>query len=510
MAWSKKHERCLKCGTQTHKHVARGLCVDCYRSDIEKRHNPLGEFKVIAETFEGHRTFPGSLDRNTVAKMLGISPRTVTRFMKLPLFRAELDELSDNADQAAIQRINQKIRRRSPVSHSRDDLEFDYINLKMSLGDMAHKYNCSRSNIHKLLKKFEIKRRDKTTAREIAFNKGKIVFNREDKFGRTSKVTLQNTTVNKEFFKSWSPAMAYVLGVIYTDGSLYSKVLNTKTMRRMSRFSVSQKEPELLQKVLALMESNARLYLSKQRATGNPIYHFSINGDDMYEDLCSLGLKPNKSLSLDWPQVPTPYVRHFIRGCWDGDGSVYLEEHNLDNPCASFISGSRPFVEGILNQLINLGLSETKLHTRNDGRSFDFRFRGPECVKLYHILYDEVPDTMYLHRKFKLFNDIADRFERGLAIDDTFASLGPKEPRRGHRRAANIAYRQASVLVFPNSLSRSTIARMLGIRPRHVTAIMKSPLLMAELQKLSDKADQGTIERMRQEVHKVLSQRGFR
>ena len=288
------------------------------------------------------------------------------------------------------------------ATHSMDELEFDYDKLKMSLSDMARKYNCTRQYIHKLLNEFEIKRRDQSTAREIALTKGKIAFIREDEFGIKTKVTLQKNIENKDFFKSWSPAMAYVLGVIYTDGNLITA--------RTSRFSVAQKEPELLQKILSLMGSNAKLYLSKQRATGNPIYQFSIGNNDMYEDLLRLGLNPNKSLSSAFPQIPESSVRHFIRGCWDGDGSIYWGRDYPNTPRANFTSGSQQFVKSMLDHLVNLGLPRVKLyHYRKN--VFDIKFNGIHCVKLYRVLYDGVPESMYLVRKYKRFSYVCRFYE---------------------------------------------------------------------------------------------------
>ena len=169
------------------------------------------------------------------------------------------------------------------ATHSIDALEFDYTQLKMSLGDLARKYNCTRQYIYKLLKEFDIKMRDKATAREIALSRGKVIFQRIDELGNNSQVSLQKIALNNNFFKSWSPAMAYVLGVIFTDGNLIPGSKRDSTYKSSaSRFSVSQKEPELLSKILALMGCNAKLYLSKQRATGNPIYEFHINDEEVY------------------------------------------------------------------------------------------------------------------------------------------------------------------------------------------------------------------------------------
>jgi hypothetical protein len=208
--------------------------------------------------------------------------------------------------------------------------------------------------------------------------------------------------------------MAYVLGVLYTEGNLRPGIIRdptTKDTLGMSRFTVSQKEPELLEKILLLMGSNAKLLLRKKKGISGAVYYFHINDNEIYEDLLRLGLSPNKSLSLAFPNIEPSCVRHFIRGCWDGDGSVYWENSDLAKPRASFISGSKLFSAGILKHLVSLGLSERKLYTGNEGRAFYFRFLGRDCAKLYHVLYDGVPESMYLTRKQERFTAIVNYFK---------------------------------------------------------------------------------------------------
>ena len=352
MAWSKKYDRCLRCGTQTYKHKGRGLCVHCYQSEIENSH-------------KSHIT-GGLKERKIFAQI------------------------------------------------SKNELELQYKALEMSLSDLARKYNCTRQYIHKLMKKYEISRRDKATAREFAQTKGKVVFNREDELGNMTKVTLQKNITNKDFFKSWSPAMAYVLGVLYTEGNLHPGILRDPTAKgtsAASRFTVSQKEPELLQKILVLMGSNAKLLFRKKKGISGAVYYFHINDNEIYEDLLRLGLSPNKSLSLVFPNMEPLYVKHFIRGCWDGDGSVYWENNDPVKPRASFISGSKIFAEGILKLLVGLGLSDRRMYTTKSGRAFYFRFLGQDCAKLYHIFYDGVPESMHLTRKYERFKAIGNYFE---------------------------------------------------------------------------------------------------
>ena len=334
--WSKKFERCLRCGTQTIKHRSRGLCVKCYDHETEQRNKA----HILKE--------------------------------------------------ARTERISNTI--------SKEELRHEYYTFKMSLGDLARKYNCTRQYIQKLMKKYRLRRRDRATARGLAFSKGKVIQSHVDELGNITTTTLPKRTQNKSFFKSWSPDMAYVLGVLYTDGCI---------AQDLYRFTVAQKEPELLEKCLKLMESDAKIAFTKKRGIAGAIYKFQINGKALIEDLLKLGLKPNKSLSLDFPEVPLSYVRHFIRGCWDGDGSVYLDKNDPGKPCASFISGSERFATGILRHLVTLGMPNTRIYKRPQRNVFEFRFRGPDCAKLYHILYDGVPESIRLNRKLERFEAIA-------------------------------------------------------------------------------------------------------
>jgi hypothetical protein len=289
-----------------------------------------------------------------------------------------------------------------------DNLALEYTERKMSLGDLAKKYNCTRQYIYKLLKQHGVPLRNQSAARTIAINGGKCSFTRTDESGNESQVVLQKININKNFFKSRSPPMAYVLGVIYTDGNLIpsSRRDSKYKSRGSSTFSVSQKEPELLEKILALMDCDAKLYHSKQRLTGNSIYQFSVNEEEIYDDLLKLGLTPKKSLTLGFPDMPGQFLRHFIRGCWDGDGSIYLEDDRV--PCASFITGSRGFIEKLLGYLVKFGLPQQTIHLSTAGAAYYFRFHGDAvCTKLYHVLYDDVSESMYLSRKHARFKRYA-------------------------------------------------------------------------------------------------------
>ena len=242
-------------------------------------------------------------------------------------------------------------------SLSRTDLERQYVDDELSLADIAQKYHCTRQNIQKLLRRHGIRRRNRSQARVLALTKGKLSVSLVDAAGQTREVLHTRRIVQPEFFSMWTPAMAYVLGVIYTDGCLARPRGPMK-----HRLTMSQKEPELLEKVLALMGSNAKITFTKARGIAGAVHHFGIDSAEIYADLLRLGLTPKKSLTLTFPDMPSEYVRHFIRGCWDGDGSVSWERSHHPRPRASYVSGSKIFVEELVRHLGILGLPDRTIY----------------------------------------------------------------------------------------------------------------------------------------------------
>jgi len=89
------------------------------------------------------------------------------------------------------------------------------------------------------------------------------------------------------------------------------------------------------------MDCDAKLIFRKERVyaktKAGALYVVYINNEKLYDNLVNLGLTPNKSLTMQFPNVPDEFVRHFIRGCWDGDGSVFVDKSSR-KMYANFVS----------------------------------------------------------------------------------------------------------------------------------------------------------------------------
>lgn len=438
MAWTKDFDHCQSCGTTEGKHRAKGLCASCYNVSSEVRQK-------------------SHISRTT---------------------------------------------HRLPKSILKEDLEIAYQS-GMSLNDLAQLYNCTRQYIYKLVKKYGIATRTQSGARKLALEKGKLAFTHRLGTEHECTVTLQRRHVNEDFFKTWTPAMSWVLGVIYTDGCLHASIRTkgqsksaklgklrlreqvelanygdvtaqfnlaamyghgiqalkwytlaaeggdegaavardelSKTMspvqiveaQQQARewapqewhgdkvywgLKIVQKEPELLEKVRAQMGSNALISFREKRGVAGAIHELVIGNATVCADLLQLGVTPRKSLTMTFPPIPPYLVRDFVRGCWDGDGSVYWSDAPR-KPSASFVSGSKVFVQDLVKHLVDLGLPDRTIHIRNpaksgEHRSYSFRFTGRDCVLLHHVPYDNVDESICLSRKRDRFKAIADHYER--------------------------------------------------------------------------------------------------
>jgi len=343
--WSRKHKRCLRCGTINVKHVARGLCVSCYNKFLQRRHR-------------GKRA------------IRGLASKKLTK----------------------------------------EYLVSEYIGKKKSLRDIAKECYCTYQYVYKKMVEYDIQLRNKAFARLLALDREKIKRTRIDYESQEYMATIKKHHTNESFFSIWSPEMAYVLGVIYTDGNILpSRKRDPSRKKALSRdrLAIAQKETELLIKILAMMNSDAEIQFRRK----DKVYYFHVYNAKIYEDLINLGLSPKKSRIVKFPKVPPEYVRHFIRGCWDGDGSVFFEKRRPHYLIAHFVSGSQSFIRSLVEHLKKAGLPERTIYeTKGRRPSYNIKYSGYQCKKLHHFLYDNVPSTQYLERKYSIFRDFAEKW----------------------------------------------------------------------------------------------------
>lgn len=201
---------------------------------------------------------------------------------------------------------------------------------------------------------------------------------------------------NDSFFENINTEeKAYFLGLLFADGNVYLK-------RNRVQITLINEDAYILEKFKEVINSSAKLYIDREKYS-----KLILGSKKMCNDLISLGCTPNKSLTLKFPdKIPKELIHHFIRGFFDGDGSIVIGKTGTH---CSFTS-----TEEFLKELSDI-LIENDIHCSQ----FNKRYKNKEVSagsinigrkesqkKLHSFLYNDCKD-LYLKRKkekfFKVF-----------------------------------------------------------------------------------------------------------
>lgn len=231
---------------------------------------------------------------------------------------------------------------------------------------ISQKYNFKISRVYKYLKSINILKNKKQANKRIFCNENYFdIIDTEDK--------------------------AYFLGLLYADGCVHKNILS---------ISLQEKDKEILEKFKNFINYTGNLNLVKKRNENQQNqFQIQIISDKLTNSLKNLGCIPNKSLILQFPtekQVPSHLIHHFIRGYFDGDGSIF----NNGNSKVITIIGSRFFIKDlkvIFNNLLKTNKIE-KIIKNNLLISF---YKKSEIEKIYTYFYSN--SNIYLQRKYEKF-----------------------------------------------------------------------------------------------------------
>ncbi len=185
--------------------------------------------------------------------------------------------------------------------------------------------------------------------------------------------------------------MAYILGYFAADGCMY------KNPRGSYYISFTSCDLELIQKVKKILKASNRIetYQSKQ-LRWKLRYTLQIGSKVVFNKFCELGFSPAKSLKLVFPAIPDNLINHFIRGYFDGDGSVYLRyRRRADRKNKIYkilnlrlISGSKSFLESLHKKLIKVGKIQGGAICPHSG-AYALSYSYNDVVKLYSFMFPE-------------------------------------------------------------------------------------------------------------------------
>lgn len=119
----------------------------------------------------------------------------------------------------------------------------------------------------------------------------------------------------------WNKNIAYIVGLLVTDGSLSSDGRH---------IIMRSTDVDLLVTFKSLLALKVKIGVTKDHSSKKPCYRLQFGDVVFYRWLLSIGITPAKTYIIGEIRVPNLYFRDFLRGHLDGDGSIftYLDRFN--------------------------------------------------------------------------------------------------------------------------------------------------------------------------------------
>lgn len=215
--------------------------------------------------------------------------------------------------------------------------------------------------------------------------------------------------------------MAYVVGLIATDGCLVS--------RGRRHLSFDSGDEQLVRTFLRCL-GRQMVYRALPTRIGGVRYKAQFSDVRFYKWLMEIGLMPRKSLVLGAIDVPDQHLLPLVRGLLDGDGTISNFVHHptvktypayeYERLWAVFTSASRAHLEWIESRISALldvrGLVEQMKPRPGRHDFFRLKYGKAASIVLLRALYpsDDVPK---LERKWAIWASYAKR--NGVAMSSS-------------------------------------------------------------------------------------------
>jgi len=232
---------------------------------------------------------------------------------------------------------------------------------------IAEKLNCDLTNISKRLLKSGIK-----PIRTVKY------------WGRKNRYS-----VNESYFNIIdTEEKAYILGLMYADGSVSE-----------GNFYIKMKDEDVLIKIKKALNAEQLIRLYKR---GNyEAYILNICSQKLAKSLVQHGCFINKTYTLSFPNIPIFLYPHFIRGFYDGDGCLQI--NNNSSQCRfDLTSASTKLLKDIQNIISPLVSTKGSLIKESGiSNAWHLKYSGFRINMILDWLYKD--SSIFMKRKHDKF-----------------------------------------------------------------------------------------------------------
>lgn len=206
--------------------------------------------------------------------------------------------------------------------------------------------------------------------------------------------------VNDRAFSQYNKEAAYWAGFLAADGCVDS-------LNRV-RLYLGLKDVGHLYKIKEFLGADHKVGENHQRDRCS----FELTNVSLVKDLYNLyNIKPNKSRDLEYPmQMPRSLDSHFIRGYWDGDGTLCESFSNVNSKTATFyaaVVGSELFILQLailIEEVFGHQLPCVRFHPNNVNATW--KLNTNDAFSFCEYIYKESTIHTRLNRKYEIYKRV--------------------------------------------------------------------------------------------------------
>ncbi len=178
---------------------------------------------------------------------------------------------------------------------------------------------------------------------------------------------------------NWNTDIAYFAGLMASDGCLYNDGRH---------INITSKDLEIIDNVRNIVNASTKV-TTKLGQYHTSTYNFTFGDVALYDFLFEAGITPHKSKTIQSVTVPDKYYPDFLRGLFDGDGTVYgyLEPYwGCHKYYVGFYSASYNFLLW-LRKVNHRLLNSTYGSISRAGRVYILRYGKADSQILFNAMY---------------------------------------------------------------------------------------------------------------------------
>lgn len=226
---------------------------------------------------------------------------------------------------------------------------------------------------------------------------------------------------NESFFESIdSEIKAYLLGFVFADGCVINRMRGGILGNEYGlQLNVAEKDKNIIYLFQQYIYPYSNINITSSSIIRNkyirkPQYRIAFYSKTLFNDLNNLGCEKRKTYKENnIPNIPNNLIIHFIRGYFDGDGSVSLSTHRTchknkiyEYPYLNVAIVSKTIT--ILNDIQNFLLYndiKSSITYSNSKKYYEFRIHANESkLKLFELMYKDA--SFFFKRKYDIFKKI--------------------------------------------------------------------------------------------------------